>query len=236
MQSARVGDTISWVNVGAIPHTVTDKAGSFDKLLPPGARFNVVLRKQGTINYVCSFHPGMDGMLMVGPALAGVKVPGAAGTGNDAGPVLAAPHHHGTATTYEVQVKEDSFTPAMLNAQVGDTISWVNIGTTMHTVTAKNHSFDKTLKPGQRFNYLLTTAGTIQYVCTPHHGMFGMLMVAPAPSHVKLAGLPLPLTAIPAAALVAIGLGWLLISRMFAAGRLGRTGPSRRRRNGPSTS
>jgi len=79
MANANVGDTISWVNVGKIPHTVTAKDGSFDKSpIAPGERFNYVLLKEGAVDYVCSYHPGMAGMLMVGPALAGVAVPGAA--------------------------------------------------------------------------------------------------------------------------------------------------------------
>ncbi len=241
MASANVGDTISWVNVGQIPHTVTAKDGSFDKTpLAPGQRFNYVVRKEGSISYVCTYHPGMNGMLMVGPALAGVKVPGPSAAGGSAGPVLAAPRHQGTATTYEVQVKENSFTPAMLNARVGDTISWVNVGTTPHTVTAKNHSFDKTLKPGQRFSYPLTKEGTIEYVCTPHHGMFGTIVVGPAPTTpVQLAGLSLHIKAMSAASMVSLVAGLLLMMRLLAAARLrarpdeDAPGPLFTRRSGP---
>jgi plastocyanin len=212
MQNARVGDTISWVNVGSIPHTVTAKNGSFDKLLAPGARFNLVLRKQGTIDYVCTFHPGMNGMLMVGAALAGVAVPGAPGADASA-PAPAAPHQHGNTTTYEIQVKENSFSPAMLNARVGDTVSWVNVGTTVHTVTARDHSFDKTLAPGKRFNLVLTKQGTIEYLCTPHRGMFGTLMVGPALKATKAGGLPLSIRSLPEVALVAVVSGLLLLLR-----------------------
>jgi plastocyanin len=107
----------------------------------------------------------MDGSLMVGPALDGVVVPGAAEAKTKAD--SPAPVSTGSARTHEVQVKDSSFTPATLPARVGDTISWVNLGKIPHTVTAKDHSFDKTLKPGQRFNLVLTKAGTIPYVCTP---------------------------------------------------------------------
>jgi len=79
-----------------------------------------------------------------------------------------------------IEVKDSSFTPATLEAHVGDTISWVNLGKIAHTVTAKDHAFDKTLKPGQRFNLVLAKEGTIPYVCTPHPGMFGVLIVGPA--------------------------------------------------------
>ena len=218
MANANVGDTISWVNVGKIPHTVTAKDGSFNKTpLAPGQRFNFVLRKEGSVSYVCSYHPGMDGMLMVGPALAGVAVPAAAGAGGKAAPALAAPRKHGSTTTYEVQVKENSFTPATVNARVGDTITWVNVGTTVHTVTAKNHSFDKKLLPGQRFNLLLTKEGMIEYVCTPHKGMFGSVMVGPALTNVQLAGFPLAIGEMSTVSWILLGIGVLLLALLIGA-------------------
>ena len=211
MATAHVGDTISWVNVGSIPHTVTAADGSFDKTpIAPGERYNWVVTKAGTINYVCSYHPGMNGMLMLKPALKGVEVPTAAAGSTATTPLTKAPASTGTAHTYEVQVNDDSFTPAMLEAHVGDTVSWVNIGHRTHTVTAKDGSFDRTLKPGQRFNLVLTKEGDVDYVCTPHHAMFGMLMVGPA-----LAGASAPSTlgAVPpllvSGLLLLFILGWL---------------------------
>jgi plastocyanin len=211
MAMANVGDTISWVNIGKIPHTVTAKDGSFDKTpIAPGERFNFVLRKEGSFPYVCSYHPGMDATLMVGPALAGVAVPGA-----EAGktkPDSPAPVSTGSAQTHVIEVKDSSFTPATLEAHVGDTISWVNLGKIPHTVTARDHSFDKSLKPGQRFNLVLTKEGTIQYVCTPHPGMFGVLIVGPALNSAKtINAAPMTLESTPPVAMAGVGAGWLLI-------------------------
>jgi plastocyanin len=211
MAMANVGDTISWVNVGKIAHTVTAKDGSFDKTpIAPGERFNFVLRKEGTFPYVCSYHPGMAATLMVGPALAGVAVPGA-----DAGktkPDSPAPVSTGSGRTRVIEVQDSSFTPATLEAHVGDTISWVNLGKIPHTVTARDHSFDKSLKPGQRFNLVLTKEGTIPYVCTPHPGMFGVLIVGPALSSARtINGAPMTLASTPPVALAGVGAGWLLI-------------------------
>lgn len=211
MVTAHVGDTISWVNVGVIPHTVTANDGTFDKTpLAPGERFNWVVNKEGTVNYVCTYHPGMDGMLMLKPALEGVEVPTATGSTGTTTPLTKAPVSTGTARTLEVQVNDDSFTPAMLEAHVGDTVTWVNLGQRTHTVTAKDGSFDETLKPGQRFNLVLTREGDIDYVCTPHHAMFGMLMVGPATAG---AGAPSTLGALPplqvSGFLLLLILGWL---------------------------
>lgn len=220
MANANVGDTISWVNVGKIPHTVTAKDGSFDKTpMAPGERFNFVLRKEGSINYTCTYHPGMDGMLMVGPALAGVTVPAAAGSKTK--PLSAAPPSSGQAQTHEIQVKDSSFTPATQAARVGDTISWVNLGKIPHTVTAKDHSFDKTLKPGQRFNLVLREEGTIPYVCTPHPSMFGVLIVGPAlAAAVSIEAEPATLATTSPVALAGVGTGWMIIMGLLAAAQL----------------
>jgi plastocyanin len=218
MAMANVGDTISWVNVGKIPHTVTAKDGSFDKTpLAPGQRFNYVLPKEGSFPYTCTYHPGMDGSLMVGPALAGVVAPGAAEAKTKADSPAPAPI--GSGRTHEVQVKDSSFTPATLQAHVGDTISWVNLGKIAHTVTAKDHAFDKTLKPGQRFNLVLTKAGTIAYVCTPHPQMFGELIVTPAPTAAQTEP-PLTLDRISPVAMAGVGTGWLLLIIVLTAAQL----------------
>ena len=146
---------------------------------------------------------------MLKPALAGVEVPTTTGSGSTT-PLTKAPVSTGTARTLEVQVNDDSFTPAMLEAHVGDTVSWVNLGQRTHSVTAKDGSFDKTLKPGQRFNLVLTKEGDIDYFCTPHHAMFGMLMVGPAPAG---AAAPSTLGALPplqvSGFLLLLILGWL---------------------------
>jgi plastocyanin len=219
MAMANVGDTISWVNVGKIPHTVTAKDRSFDKTpLAPGQRFNYVVLKEGSFPYTCTYHPGMDGSLMVGPALAGVAVPGAAEAKTKAD--SPAPVSTGSARTHEVQVKDSSFTPATLQAKVGDTISWVNLGKIPHTVTAKDHSFDKTLKPGQRFNLVLTKAGTTEYVCTPHPQMFGVLIVEAALSGAKTDAPPSILSAMSPVAMAGLGTGWLLIIVLLASAQL----------------
>ena len=90
-----------------------------------------------------------------------------------------------------------------------------------HTVTAKDHSFDKTLKPGQRFNLVLREQGTIQYVCTPHPGMFGMVVVGPALSDAKPAETaPMTLAAVSPVAMAGVGTGWLLIMGLLTAAQL----------------
>ena len=64
---AKVGDTITWTNDGAVAHTVTATDGaSFDSgTLEPGKSFSFAVDKAGTIHYVCNFHAGMKGTIEV---------------------------------------------------------------------------------------------------------------------------------------------------------------------------
>ena len=216
--NARVGDTVSWVNVGKIPHTVTAQNKSFDKVLAPGERYNLVLTKEGSIPYVCTYHPGMDGSLTVGPALAGAAAGAAPATGSKSAP--AAPVSTGTTKTHEVQVKDSSFNPATLDARVGDTISWVNLGKMPHSVTAIDRSFDQMLAPGQRFNLVLRKQGTIQYICTPHPSMFGTINVGAALGDATAAAAVTPVSNISPVAVAGLSTGWLLIIILLTATQL----------------
>ncbi len=62
--------------------------------------------------------------------------------------------------------------------KVGDTIVWVNHDTVLHSITARNHSFDIRLNPGQSAKQVLTSAGRIPFICQFHPTMSGTLSVA----------------------------------------------------------
>jgi plastocyanin len=75
------GDTVSWKNTGASPHTVTcdGSAGtvkpvgapSFDSgigtPINPGETFQTVLTVPGNYTYLCLYHTGMAGTIVVKP-------------------------------------------------------------------------------------------------------------------------------------------------------------------------
>jgi plastocyanin len=63
----KVGDTVVFKNDDAIAHTATATEGaSFDsRTMEPGATFEYVAKRAGTVSYVCEFHPGMTGTLTV---------------------------------------------------------------------------------------------------------------------------------------------------------------------------
>jgi plastocyanin len=65
--SAKVGDSIEWVNKDVLAHTATARNGDFDVMLPPKQTGTFVLKKGGTIDYYCRFHPNMKATLKIEP-------------------------------------------------------------------------------------------------------------------------------------------------------------------------
>lgn len=65
--SAKVGDTIEWINKDIFAHTATARNGDFDVTIPPKKTATSVLKKPGTIEYYCRFHPNMKAVLTVAP-------------------------------------------------------------------------------------------------------------------------------------------------------------------------
>ena len=59
-----VGDKVTWTNAGAAPHTAT--SDQFDSgSVAPGETFTWTAEKPGSVTYLCTFHPGMEGTITV---------------------------------------------------------------------------------------------------------------------------------------------------------------------------
>jgi plastocyanin len=65
--SAKVGDSIEWINKDVLAHTATARNGDFDVNLPPKKSASFVLKKPGTVEYYCRYHPNMKATLRVEP-------------------------------------------------------------------------------------------------------------------------------------------------------------------------
>ena len=65
--SARVGDTVEWINKDIFAHTATARNGDFDVTMPPKKTVTSVLKKAGAIEYYCRFHPNMKALLKIEP-------------------------------------------------------------------------------------------------------------------------------------------------------------------------
>ncbi len=65
--TAKVGDTIEWVNKDILAHTATATDKSWDVMIAPKQNARLVLKKPGAFNYFCKFHPNMKGRVTVAP-------------------------------------------------------------------------------------------------------------------------------------------------------------------------
>lgn len=82
-------------------------------------------------------------------------------------------------------VSKSVYTPAMLNIQLGDTVTWTNIDSEVHTVSSANVTsdggvyFHETLLPGETYSVTFDTPGTYFYSCMiKFHGMTGIVRVS----------------------------------------------------------
>jgi plastocyanin len=82
-----------------------------------------------------------------------------------------------------VSVLDNDFSPKELHIKAGQTVTWVNNGQTVHTVTADDNSFDSgDFGPGKRFAHTFTRPGRYPYFCQLHGaagglGMAGVVIV-----------------------------------------------------------
>jgi plastocyanin len=61
-----VGTTVTWTNNDTSPHTVTSVDGTFDSgRLDTGQTFSFTFSTAGEFAYLCEFHPGMQGTVVV---------------------------------------------------------------------------------------------------------------------------------------------------------------------------
>jgi plastocyanin len=78
----------------------------------------------------------------------------------------------------EVTIQDFAFAPADLQVSVGDTITWTNLDTTSHTVTADDGAFDSGSISGDgTFEFTSDEAGEFAYHCEFHPGMTGTITV-----------------------------------------------------------
>jgi plastocyanin len=65
--TAKVGDTVELINKDILAHTATARNGDFDVAMPPKKTVTYVLKKAGSVEYYCRFHPNMKAVLNVAP-------------------------------------------------------------------------------------------------------------------------------------------------------------------------
>ena len=80
---------------------------------------------------------------------------------------------------FEVSLAGRSFNPAVLEINVGDTVTWINDDDTEHTVTAFEGAFDSgELAEGASFSFTFDSPGEYRYRCLFHSEMQGTIVVS----------------------------------------------------------
>jgi len=110
-----------------------------------------------------------------------------------------------SSTTLTVLMLDNQFSPKALHIQPGQTVTWVNKGQTIHTVTADDNSFDSgNINTGQQYTHTFTQPGQYPYFCQFHGGaggvgMAGMIIVGSSSNTgafdatIRMDGSPAPL-------------------------------------------
>jgi plastocyanin len=78
---------------------------------------------------------------------------------------------------YSVSMANMAYGPIPTGLRVGDSIVFVNKDSVPHTVTARDHSFDLRIGPGQSGRLSLARPGNYQIYCILHAPMRGSFTV-----------------------------------------------------------
>jgi plastocyanin len=169
------GTPVRFTNTGVRPHTVTDRAGTFDVLVQPGETVEITPTIPGRISFFCKIRAaapgspkGMDATLDVRPT-----------------------HEHMVNRIQAVDGarfgNERAFDPTEMTVAAGSTVLVANIGGETHTLTADDGTFDTGPiahgAEGGRFagsnaTILVEQPGTYPYHCKSHpEEMRGVLTV-----------------------------------------------------------
>jgi len=82
------------------------------------------------------------------------------------------------AETIQVTIDKLVFSPATVEAKVGDTIEWVNKDVFAHTAPVKG-GWEVMIPPKKSASLTLKAAGAVDYFCRFHPNMKGHITVAP---------------------------------------------------------
>ena len=64
--TVKAGDTVEWINKDVVDHTTTEKkAAMWNVSIAPGKSAKVVMKKAGSYDYYCRYHPNMVARLIV---------------------------------------------------------------------------------------------------------------------------------------------------------------------------
>ncbi len=184
-----------------VPHSYTDRGNAFTSGVLQGGDTSaaIIITTPGTFDVYCVVHPTtMKGVLRVvqgtgGSASSSTGSTSTSSTSGNRTSTSTAGSGSTTASTTGVagasveivsgagaNTNSAGFSPSAITLIIGvnNTVTWKNMDTSPHTVTAKDGAFDSgNLAPGQTFMYTFTTAGTYEIKCSYHSWMHEMVTV-----------------------------------------------------------
>ena len=84
-----------------------------------------------------------------------------------------------TPGNYSIDISGFSFSPSALTVRVGDTVTWTNLDSAIHTVTFSGSASISSsgLQDGDTHSVTFDSVGTYAYGCSPHPSMQGTITV-----------------------------------------------------------
>jgi plastocyanin len=158
-----VGDSVQWTNLDDEGHTVSATEGAFESgVMAGGVTFSQIFDTPGTFDYACAIHPEMQGTVTV----AAPPDPAASGDVPAAG------------TDVPVSIVDMVYSPATVEVTAGTTVHWTNDDSVIHTVTARDGSFNSgVMQTGDTFSQTFDVPGTYDYFCAIHPLQGGQIVV-----------------------------------------------------------
>jgi plastocyanin len=111
-------------------------------------------------------------------AVVGTLAAGCGGGGSSSGGSGPTSTAGGQGGGTAVAIDNFAFSPATLNAKMGQQVTWTNKQDIAHTVTADGGAFDHQMPPGATFSFLFDKAGSFPYHCTIHPSMTATIQVS----------------------------------------------------------
>lgn len=84
--------------------------------------------------------------------------------------------------TDQVEVDDDTFGPAVVAVEVGQTVTWTWVGSNDHNVVAEDGQFTSEVQDDGTFTWTPQAEGRIVYRCTLHPSMVGVVEVGAVPT------------------------------------------------------
>lgn len=84
----------------------------------------------------------------------------------------------GMAEKVTVNIQGFKFLPEKISINKGDSVTWINQDSALHSTTQDSGLWNSNLERGQSFNFVFNQAGTYTYYCTFHPSMRGTVTVS----------------------------------------------------------